>query len=105
MCWGVVAWCGWVGVVEGDCCFLDVERFLEGCGEFEFVVELVDGDEGSETFASFFGGGLEFFRSEAPFDVEESNRVGVTEDGGAEAQEGFVEDEGGGEGFVGEVDL
>ena len=48
---------------------------------------------------------LEFFRGEAPFDVEESNRVGVTEDGGAEAQEGFVENEGGDEGFVGEVDL
>ena len=51
------------------------------------------------------GGGCEFFRGETPFDVEESNRVGVTEDGGAEAQEGFVEDEGGDEGFVGEVDL
>jgi hypothetical protein len=54
---------------------------LEGCGEFEFVVELVDGDEGSEALASFFGGGLEFFRGEASFDVEESNRVGVAEDG------------------------
>jgi hypothetical protein len=32
---------------------LVVERFLEGCGEFEFVVEFVDGDEGSEALASF----------------------------------------------------
>ena len=61
MCWGVVAWCGWVGVVEGDCCFLVIKRFLEGRGEFEFVVEFVDGDEGGETLARFFGGGLEFF--------------------------------------------
>ena len=91
--------------MEVYCCFLIVECFLESCGEFESVVEFVDGDEGSETLAGFFGGGLEFFRGEAPFDVEESNRVGVTEDGGAEAQEGFVEDEGGDEGFVGEVDL
>ncbi len=78
--WGVVAWCGWVGVVEGDCYFLVVERFLESCGEFEFVVEFVDGDEGSESFASFFGRGLEFFGGETPFDVEESDRVGVAED-------------------------
>ena len=94
-----------MGVLEGCYCFCVVECFLEGRGEFEFVIELVDGDEGSETLASFFGGGLELFRSEAPFDVEESNRVGVAEDGGAEAQEGFVENEGGDEGFVGEVDL
>ena len=33
-----------VGVVGGDCCFRVVERFLEGCGELEFVVEGVDGD-------------------------------------------------------------
>ena len=78
---------------------------MEGCGEFKFVVELVDGDEGGEALASLFGGGFEFFRGETPFDVEESNRVGVAEDGGAEAQEGFVEDEGGDEVFVGEVDL
>ena len=39
------AWCGRVGVVESDCCFSVVERFLEGLGEFEFVVEGVDGDE------------------------------------------------------------
>ena len=39
------AWCGGVGVVEGNCCFCVVERFLEGCGEFEFVVKGVDGDE------------------------------------------------------------
>ena len=50
VCRGVVAWCGWVGVVECDCCFLVIERFLEGRGELEFVVEFVDGDEGSETF-------------------------------------------------------
>ena len=81
----MVAWCGRVGVVEGYCCFLFVERFLEGCGEFEFVVEFVDGDEGSETLACFFGWSLEFLRGEAPFDVEESNRVGVAEDGRAEA--------------------
>ena len=31
--------------MEGDCCFLVIERFLEGCREFEFVVEGVDGDE------------------------------------------------------------
>ena len=31
-----------VGVVEGYCCFVVVECFLEGCGQFEFVVELVD---------------------------------------------------------------
>ena len=62
MCWGVVAWCGWVGVVEGDCCFLVIERFLEGRGELKFVVEFVDGDEGSEALAwsiyslvNFFG--------------------------------------------------
>ena len=61
MYWGVVAWCGWVGVVEVYCCFLIVECFLESCGEFESVVEFVDGDEGRESFACFFGGGLEFF--------------------------------------------
>ena len=61
MCRGVVAWCGGVGVVEGCCCFCVVECFLEGRGEFESVVEFVDGDEGSETFACFFRGGLEFF--------------------------------------------
>ena len=105
-CWSWVGvWYGRVGVVEGYCCFVVVKCFLESCGELEFVVELVNGDEGSEAFASFFGWGLEFFRGEAPFDVEESDRVGVAEDGGAEAQEGFVEDEGGDEGFVGEVDL
>ena len=85
VCWGVVARRGWVGVVEGYCRFCVVERFLECCGELEFVVEFVDGDEGSESFASFFGGGLKFFRGEAPFDVEESNRVGVAKDGSAEA--------------------
>ena len=90
MCWGVVACCGWVGVVEGYCCFVVVECFLEGRCELEFVVELVNGDEGSEALASFFGWGLEFFRGEAPFDVEESNRVGVAEDGGTEAQEGLI---------------
>ena len=59
MCWGVFAWCGWVGVVEGDCCFLVVKRFLEGCGEFEFVVELVDGDEGGEADELEYGGLIE----------------------------------------------
>ena len=48
-CWWVGAWCGgWVqgvGVVEGYCCFLVIERILEGRGELEFVVEGVDGDE------------------------------------------------------------
>ena len=44
-CWRVSAWCGGVGVVEGYCCFLVVERFLEGSGQLEFVVEGVDGDE------------------------------------------------------------
>ena len=67
--------------MEGYCCFVVVECFLESCGEFEFVVEFVDGDEGSETLASFFGGGLEFFRGETPFDVEESDCVCVAEDG------------------------
>ena len=42
VCWGVVACCGWVGVVEGYCCFVVVECFLEGRCELEFVVELVD---------------------------------------------------------------
>ena len=51
VCWGVVAWCGWVGVVEGYCRFIVVECFLESCGEFESVVEFVDGYEGSETLA------------------------------------------------------
>ena len=55
VCRGVVAWCGWVGVVECDRCFLVIERFLEGRGELEFVVEFVDGDEGSETLACFLG--------------------------------------------------
>ena len=32
-------------VVEGYCCFLVIERILEGRGELEFVVEGVDGDE------------------------------------------------------------
>ena len=27
------------GVVEGNCCFVVIERFLEGHGEPEFVVE------------------------------------------------------------------
>ena len=44
-CWRVSAWCGGVGVVEGNCCFSVVERFLEGSGQLEFVVEGVDGDE------------------------------------------------------------
>ena len=88
-CGEVGAGCGGMGVVEGYCCVVVVKCFLESCGELEFVVELVNGDEGSEALASFFGWGLEFFRGEAPFDVEESNRVGVTEDGGAEVQEGF----------------
>ena len=43
-CWRGSAWCWGVGVVEGDCCFLVVERFLKGCGELEFVVEGVDGE-------------------------------------------------------------
>ena len=67
--------------MEVYCCFLIVECFLESCGEFESVVEFVDGDEGRESFACFFGGGLEFFRGEAPFDVEESDCVRVAEDG------------------------
>ena len=50
-------------------CFCVVKCFLEGRGELESVVEFVDGDEGSESLACFFGGGLEFFRSEASFDV------------------------------------
>ena len=53
VCRGVVAWCGWVGVVECDCCFLVIERFLEGRGELEFVVEFVNGDECGESFACF----------------------------------------------------
>ena len=44
-CWRVSAWCGGVGVVEGYCCFVVVDRFLEGRGELELVVEGVDGDE------------------------------------------------------------
>ena len=86
--WGVGVWYGrvgagygGVGVVERYCCFVVVECFLEGCGQFEFVVEFVDGDECGESFACFFGGGLEFFGGEAPFDVEESDRVGIAEDG------------------------
>lgn len=63
-CWGVVVWCGrlgagcgWVGVVEGYCCFCVVECFLlESCGEFEFVVEFVDNDQGSKTLACFWAG-------------------------------------------------
>jgi hypothetical protein len=57
---------------------------IESCGEFESEVEFVDGDEGSESFACWSsgeGGGLEFFRGETSFDVEESDRVGVAEDG------------------------
>ena len=50
-CWWVSAWCrgarggggrggyGVQGVVEGNCCFVVIERFLEGHGEPEFVVE------------------------------------------------------------------
>ena len=41
----VSAWCEVAGVVEGYRCFLVVERFLEGRGELELVVEGVDGDE------------------------------------------------------------
>ena len=44
-CWRVSAWCGEVGVVECNCCFVVVERFLKGRGELELVVEGVDGDE------------------------------------------------------------
>ena len=44
-CYRVSAWCWGVGIVECNCCFCVVERFLEGCGEFEFVVTGVDGDE------------------------------------------------------------
>ena len=62
MCWGVVAWCGWVGIVEVYCCLVVVECFLEGRREFESVVEFVDGDEGGESFACFFGGVLSFLR-------------------------------------------
>ena len=43
--WRGSAWCGGVGVVGSNCCFVVVERFLEGCGELELVVEGVDGDE------------------------------------------------------------
>ena len=44
-CWRGSAWCRGVSVMEGDCCFVVVERFLEGGGELELVVEGVDGDE------------------------------------------------------------
>ena len=53
-----------VGGRRGGLLLLRRRRVLSGklsCGEFESVVEFVDGDEGSETFACFFGGGLEFF--------------------------------------------
>ena len=40
--------------MEGYCCFLVVERFLEGSGEFEFVVEGVDVDRGVYSFVNFF---------------------------------------------------
>ena len=46
-CWRVSAWCWGMGVVEGYCCFCVVERFLEGRGEFEFVV-------GVYSFVNFF---------------------------------------------------
>ena len=60
-CWWLVYWYRGLGVLEGYCCFCVVECFLEGRGELEFVVEFVDGDEGSELFACFFGRGFEFF--------------------------------------------
>ena len=64
-CWWMGDWyrgvLGGVGVLAGYRCFCVVECFLEGCGEFESVVEFVDGNEGSETLACFFRGGLEFF--------------------------------------------
>ena len=44
-CWWGGAWSWGMGVVEGDCCFCVVERFLEGRCELEFVIEGVDGDE------------------------------------------------------------
>ena len=48
-CWRVSAWhgawCWGMGVVEGNCCFCVVKRFLKGRGELEFVIEGVDGDE------------------------------------------------------------
>ena len=44
-CWRVSAWCWGMGVEEGYYCFLVVERFLEGRGKLELVVEGVDGDE------------------------------------------------------------
>ena len=53
-----------VGGRSGGLLLLRRRRVLSGklsCGEFESVVEFVDGDEGSETFACFCGGGLEFF--------------------------------------------
>ena len=34
-----------------------------------------------DSLTSFFWGSSEFFRDEAPFDVEESDRVGIAEDG------------------------
>ncbi len=68
--WVLQVGCGGVGVVKGYCCFLAVECFLKVRGEFEFVVEFVDRDEGSKALACFLGRGLEFFRSEASFDVE-----------------------------------
>ena len=46
---------GGVGVLAGYCCFCVVKCFLEGRGELESVVEFVDGDEGSESLACFFG--------------------------------------------------
>ena len=55
--WWVGDWFGGMGVLEGYYRLCVVERFLEGRGEFESVVELVDGDEGSESFACFFGRG------------------------------------------------
>ena len=34
-----------------------------------------------DSLTSFFWGSSEFFRDEVPFDVEESDRVGIAEDG------------------------
>ena len=45
--------------VAGYCYFLVVERILKGRGEFEFVVEGVNGDECGEALACFSRGTLD----------------------------------------------
>ena len=92
-------------VVGGHCRFLVVDRLFEGGGELEIVERFLDDDEGLEAVTCFLGGELGPERRVAPLEVQDPDGLGVAEDGRAEAEEGLMEDEGGREELLLEVDL